>query len=457
MTNMDQVFRKTLHKLLEEKKLNELHEILNTINGSDLAALFEGMDRESLSVYFRLLPKERAAETFIEMEPDAQENLIESFSDQELSEIMNELFADDAADLVEEMPANVVERILSQSDPKLRQDINRLLKYPDHSAGSIMTTEYVDLSPTMTIDVAIAHIRNVGVDQETIYACYVTDHKKLVGIVSFRAILLAPSKLTQIGDIMDTHVIAALTTDDQEDVAHMMSRYNFLALPIVDSEKRMVGIVTFDDAMDVMEEEATEDMEIMGGMSPSEHTYLKSSPLELFKHRIGWLLFLMVSATFTGIIISKFEAALAAQLALVTFIPMLMDTGGNSGSQASVTIIRALSLHEVEPSDLPHILWKEFRTALLAGLSLAAICFAKIMIVDRILLHNPLVTPMVALVVCVTLIFTVMAAKLIGALLPVGAIKLGFDPAVMSSPLLTTIVDALALLIYFTIATAVLL
>ncbi|MCI6156934.1 MAG: magnesium transporter [Peptoniphilaceae bacterium] len=457
MAKLDHILQKAMRKLLEEKKINALRDILVTMSAPDLAALFEELGKEELPVYFRLLPKELAAEAFVEMDSEQQEHLIETFSDQELSEILNEIFADDAADLVEEMPANVVNRILSQSDPRLRRDINRLLKYPENSAGSIMTTEYVDLTPQMTVDMAIAHIRAVGVDRETIYACYVTDEKKLVGIVSFRSILLAPSKSTLIGDIMDAHVISALTTTDQEEVAHMMSKYNFLALPIVDSEGRMVGIVTFDDAMDVMEEEVTEDMEIMGGMSPSVKTYLKSSPFDLFRHRIGWLLFLMVSATFTGIIISSFEEALAAQLALVAFIPMLMDTGGNSGSQSSVTIIRALSLHEVKTSDLPKILWKEFCTALLAGSALAMVCFAKIMIVDRLILQNPLVTPMVAFVVCLTMVFTVVVAKLIGSLLPIAAVKMGFDPAVMSSPLLTTIVDALALIIYFGFATAILL
>ena len=456
MVNVENVLRKTMQKLLGEKKFSALHDILVTISAPDLAVLFQEMDLDKMSIYFRILPKELAAETFVEMDSELQEHLIERFSDQELSEILDEIFADDAADLVDEMPANVVNRILSQSDPKLRQDINRLLKYPEHSAGSIMTTEYVDLNPSMTVDEAVAYIRRTGVDRETIYACYVTEARKLVGIVSFRDILLAPSPTTQIADIMDEHVIRAKTSTDREEVAQMLSKYNFLALPIVDSEERIVGIVTFDDAMDVMEAEATEDMEIMGGMSPSEKTYLRSSPLDLFKHRITWLLFLMVSATFTGIIIAKFETALAAQLALVAFIPMLMDTGGNSGSQSSVTIIRALSLREVEVSDLLKILWKEFCTAILAGTALAVICFGKIMLVDRLLLHNPLVTPTVALVVCFTMVLTVVAAKLIGALLPIGAVKLGFDPAVMSSPLLTTIVDALTLIIYFAFATILL-
>lgn len=457
MVRDENIIRSSMKKLLTDKKMTALQELLITISAPDLAALFLDMTKEEQLVYFRLLPKDLATETFVEMDKEEQQHLIESFSDKELADILEEIFADDAADLVDEMPANVVNRVLAQSDPKLRRDINRLLKYGEDTAGSVMTTEYVELSPHMTVEDAIYYIRTNAVDRETIYACYVTDMKKLVGIVSFRSLLLAPSRSMLISDIMNANVIYAETGEDQEDVAHMLVKYNFLALPVVDSEKRLVGIVTFDDAMDVMVEEATEDMEIMGGMSPSETPYLKSSPFELFKHRIVWLFFLMISATFTGIIIASFEHALAAQIALIAFIPMLMDTGGNSGSQASVTITRALSLHEVEPSDIRKILWKEFQTAVLAGCALAAVCFLKIMIVDRFMLNNPEVTPMVGLVVCITMILTVVSAKMIGALLPLGAVKIGVDPAVMSSPLLTTIVDALSLLIYFGIATILLL
>ena len=409
------------------------------------------------ALLFRLLPKELAAETFVEMEPDAQELLIRGFSDSELREVLDELYVDDAVDIVEEMPANVVRRILSQADPDMRKDINEILRYPENSAGSIMTTEYVSLRPGMTVEEAILRIRRTGVDKETIYTCYVTKNRTLIGLVSVKDLLLAQDDDETVDKIMETNVISVHTHTDQEEVARMFSKYNFLALPVVDTENRMVGIVTFDDAMDVMEDEATEDMEIMGGMTPSDKTYLRSSTFDLFKHRIPWLMLLMVSATFTGLIITHFESALAAQVALTAFIPMLMDTGGNSGSQSSVTVIRALSLGEIEFSDLPRVVWKEIRTAVLCGISLAAACFAKIMLVDRLMLGNKDVTCLVALVVCATMALTVLVAKVIGCALPMLAKKLGFDPAVMASPFITTIVDALSLLIYFGIASVLLL
>ena len=391
------------------------------------------------------------------MEPDAQELLIRGFSDSELREVLDELYVDDAVDIVEEMPANVVRRILSQADPDMRKDINEILRYPENSAGSIMTTEYVSLRPGMTVEEAILRIRRTGVDKETIYTCYVTKNRTLIGLVSVKDLLLAQDDDETVDKIMETNVISVHTHTDQEEVARMFSKYNFLALPVVDTENRMVGIVTFDDAMDVMEDEATEDMEIMGGMTPSDKTYLRSSTFDLFKHRIPWLMLLMVSATFTGLIITHFESALAAQVALTAFIPMLMDTGGNSGSQSSVTVIRALSLGEIEFSDLPRVVWKEIRTAVLCGISLAAACFAKIMLVDRLMLGNKDVTCLVALVVCATMALTVLVAKVIGCALPMLAKKLGFDPAVMASPFITTIVDALSLLIYFGIASVLLL
>ena len=391
------------------------------------------------------------------MEPDAQELLIRGFSDSELREVLDELYVDDAVDIVEEMPANVVRRILSQADPDMRKDINEILRYPENSAGSIMTTEYVSLRPGMTVEEAILRIRRTGVDKETIYTCYVTKNRTLIGLVSVKDLLLAQDDDETVDKIMETNVISVHTHTDQEEVARMFSKYNFLALPVVDTENRMVGIVTFDDAMDVMEDEATEDMEIMGGMTPSDKTYLRSSTFDLFKHRIPWLMLLMVSATFTGLIITHFESALAAQVALTAFIPMLMDTGGNSGSQSSVTVIRALSLGEIEFSDLPRVVWKEIRTAVLCGISLAAACFAKIMLVDRLMLGNEDVTCLVALVVCATMALTVLVAKVIGCVLPMLAKKVGFDPAVMASPFITTIVDALSLLIYFGIANILLL
>lgn len=447
----------TLSALIEGKKYAALRDILVTMNPADVAAVFEETDELALPLLFRLLPKELAAETFVEMQPEQQELLIRGFSDSELREVLDELYVDDAVDIVEEMPANVVRRILSQADPDMRKDINEILRYPENSAGSIMTTEYVSLRPGMTVEEAILRIRRTGVDKETIYTCYVTKNRTLIGLVSVKDLLLAQDDDETVDKIMETNVISVHTHTDQEEVARMFSKYNFLALPVVDTENRMVGIVTFDDAMDVMEDEATEDMEIMGGMTPSDKTYLRSSTFDLFKHRIPWLMLLMVSATFTGLIITHFESALAAQVALTAFIPMLMDTGGNSGSQSSVTVIRALSLGEIEFSDLPRVVWKEIRTAVLCGISLAAACFAKIMLVDRLMLGNKDVTCLVALVVCATMALTVLVAKVIGCALPMLAKKLGFDPAVMASPFITTIVDALSLLIYFGIASVLLL
>ena len=445
-----------LEALLAEKKYQTIRDILVTMNPADIAGVFDGL-AESLPLLFRLLPKELAAETFVEMEPDAQELLIRGFSDSELREVLDELYVDDAVDIVEEMPANVVKRILAQADPQMRREINEILRYPENSAGSIMTTEYVSLRPNMTVEEAILRIRRTGVDKETIYTCYVTSDRTLVGLVTVKDLLLAQDDAQRISELMETNVISVTTQTDQEEVAQMFSKYNFLALPVVDAENRMVGIVTFDDAMDVMEDEATEDMEIMGGMTPSDKTYLRSTVFDLFRHRIPWLMLLMVSATFTGMIITGFESALAAQVVLTSFIPMLMDTGGNSGSQSSVTVIRALSLGEVEPSDLPAIVWKEIRTAVLCGVVLATACFAKIMLIDRLLLGNTDITWLVALVVCVTMALTVLVAKLIGCTLPIIAKRLGFDPAVMASPFITTIVDALSLLVYFGIASWLLL
>ncbi len=452
MTERFVIVEKTLEKMLEEKKYATLRDILATMNPADIAALFSGMEPQRLPLLFRLLPKELAAEAFVEMEPEEQELLIRGFSDNELKEIVDELYVDDAADLVEEMPANVVKRILRQADPEMRKSINQILRYPENSAGSIMTTEYVSLRPNMTVEEAILRIRRQGVDKETIYTCYVTSGRKLLGLVTVKDLLLAEDDETKIEEIMLTNLISVTTLTDQEEVARMLSKYNFLALPVVDGENRMVGIVTFDDAMDVMEDEATEDIEIMGGMLPSEKTYLKSSIWELFKNRIPWLLLLMVSATFTGMIITGFEDALAAQVALTAFIPMLMGTGGNSGSQSSVTIIRALSLGELEFADLPRVIWKEIRTAVLCGLALAVVCFGKIWLVDKLLLGNQEITLMIDAVVCLALFVTVLAAKLVGAVLPMVAKAIKLDPAVMASPFITSIVDALSLLVYFMFA-----
>ena len=452
MAERYEIVEKALLKMLEEKKYAALRDILLVMNPSDIAALFDDLEEGRIPLLFRLLPKEMAAETFVEMEPEAQELLIRSFSDNELKEIVDELFVDDAADLVEEMPANVVKRILKQASPEMRRSINQILRYPEYSAGSIMTTEYVSLRPTMTVEEAILRIRRQGVDKETIYTCYVTRDRHLLGLVTVKDLLLAEDDETKIEDIMLTNLISVTTHTDQEEVGRMFSKYNFLALPVVDKENRMVGIVTFDDAMDVIEEEVTEDMELMGGMLPSEKTYLRSSTFELFKNRIPWLMLLMVSATFTGLIITAFEGALAAQVALTAFIPMLMGTGGNSGSQSSVTVIRALSLEELDLSDIWRVIWKELRTALMCGIALAIVCFAKIWLVDKLLMGNESITLMIDLVVCLALLVTVVFAKVVGGTLPLLAKALKLDPAVMASPFITTIVDALSLLVYFLFA-----
>ena len=457
MAERFEIVEKALLKMLDEKKYASLRDILVTMNPSDVAGLFDGLEEKQIPVMFRLLPKEQAAETFVEMEPEAQQLLIQGFSDNELREVLDELYVDDAADLVEEMPANVVKRILTQADPEMRSSINQILRYPEYSAGALMTMEYVSLRPDMTVEESILRIRRQGVDKETIYTCYVlAKDRTLLGIVTVKDLLLAEGDDTEIQEIMTENVISVTTRDDQEEVAKMFSKYNFLALPVVDTEKRMVGIVTFDDAMDVMEEEATEDMEIMAAMTPSEKSYLKSSPFDLYKHRIPWLMLLMVSATFTGMIISSFESALALLPALTAFIPMLMDTGGNCGSQSSVTVIRALSLDELELSDVFIVLWKEVRTAVLCGVTLAALCFLKVLLIDRLLMGNQSISLGVDLVICLALGVTVVMAKMVGCTLPLLAKRLGFDPAVMASPFITTIVDALSLLVYFLFAKTIL-
>ncbi len=446
----------TLQTLLADKKYTTIRDVMVTMNPADIAAVFSGVETEKLPLLFRLLPKELAAESFVEMESDQQEALIRGISDSELRQVMDELYVDDAVDIVEEMPANVVQRILAQADPEMRKEINEILQYPENSAGSVMTTEYVKLSPNMTVGDAILRIRRTGVDKETIYTCYVLENRILVGTVSVKSLLLAPSDLQTIDSIMESNLITVTTHTDQEEVAQMMSKYNLLAIPVVDGDNRMVGIVTFDDAMDVMEDEVTEDMEIMAGMTPSDKTYLRSSPFDLFRHRIPWLSLLLISATFTGLILTHFEDKLKVMVCLTAFIPMLMDTGGNSGSQSSVTVIRALSLNELEFPDILKVIWKETRTALLCGTALAILCFAKIMLVDHLLLQTQDVTVTVALTVSLTLLVTVLCAKIVGCTLPMLAKKLGFDPAVMASPFITTIVDALSLLVYFGFATAIL-
>ena len=442
--------------LLEQKRYSEIKQLLEEMNAADIAALLQDLPAETIPMLFRLLPKELAAETFVEMDSDEQELLIQGFSDTELKDVVEELYVDDAVDIIEEMPANVVKRILRSTDPDTRDQINEILKYPKDSAGSIMTTEYVDLKKSMTVAQAIRHIRQTGVDKETIYTCYVTDsRRKLLGLVSAKVLLLA-NEDDRLEDIMETHVIYVSTLDDQEEVANQLTKYNFIAMPVVDQERRLVGIVTFDDAMEILQEETTEDIEKMAAITPSDKPYLRTSVFKIFGQRIPWLLILMISATFTGMIISSFEDALAKFAVLTAFIPMLMDTGGNSGSQASVTVIRGLSLHEIEIRDIFKIIWKEVRIGLLCGVTLAVVNFGKIMLVDRMLLGNTSITPLVAVVVCLTLVATVFLAKLVGCILPIVAKRIGFDPAVMASPFITTIVDALSLMIYLQVATVLL-
>ena len=439
----------TIKKLTEAKKYASLRDFLATLNAVDIAEAFSELSDQALPLVFRLLPKELAAEVFVEMEPEQQETLLRGFSDVELKAVVDELYVDDAVDLVEEMPANVVSRILSQADPDTRKIINQILQYPEDSAGSAMTTEFVELQSTMTAKECIAHIRRVGIDKETINTCYITSvGHRLKGVVSIRSLILAKDD-TPCADLMNNNVVSVGTLEDQETVAQMFSKYAFNALPVVDKDGRLVGIVTMDDALDILEEEVTEDMEKMAAITPSERPYLATGVIETWKNRIPWLLILMLAATFTGWVIRGFEDALLACSVLIAYIPMLMDAGGNSGSQTSVTIIRGLSLQELEFSDFLQVLWKEFRVSILCGLTMAAVNFAKLLLLDR-------VSMAVAAVVSVTLVCTVTLAKLIGSAIPMAAKKLGIDPALMASPIITTVVDVASLLVYLTIATVVL-
>ena len=445
-----------LMDLVTRRQYRSLREALTQMNEVDIAEFLDELDVEQEILVFRLLPKDVAAEVFTYLEnADDQEKLIGALSDKELREVLDELYMDDTVDLIEDMPANVVSRILRNTDASTRSQINQLLNYPKDSAGSIMTTEFVDLHPDATVEQSFARIRKVGLDKETVYTCYVTQNRVLLGVVTVRRMLLS-SYETRIGDIMETNVLSVNTHEDKEDVAQLFSKYDLSALPVVDGEDRLVGIITFDDAMDVMEEETTEDFEKMAAILPSDKPYLKTGVLETWRARIPWLMLLMLSATFTGIIITSFESLLSACVILTSFIPMLSGTGGNSGSQSSVAVIRALSLDEIDFSDLVAVVWKEIRVAVLCGACLACANFAKMMVVDRWLMGNPEVTPLVALVVCLTLVFTVLCAKVVGCTLPMAAEKIGIDPAVMASPFITTIVDALSLLIYFFFATQLL-
>ena len=406
-------------------------------------------------LFFRLLSKEDAADTFVELEGDTQEALIHGISDTELREVLDELYLDDAVDIIEEMPATLVKRILQNTDRETRNSINILLKYPEDSAGSMMTPEFVDLKKDMTVEDAFKRIRRTGVDKETVYTCYVTDASRhLLGVTTVKDLLLHDYD-DIIEDFMETNVIYINTLDDQELAAQQFDKYNFLALPVVDMEERLVGIITIDDALDVIQEENTEDIQKMNAMLPTEKTYLRTTVFETWKSRFPWLLLLMVSATFTGSIITSFEDKLATLTILTAFIPMLMDTGGNSGGQASVTVIRAMSLGEVAFKDYFKVIWKEIRVGLLCGLTLAAVNFAKIWLVDKMLFHNDEITLLIDIAICLTLVVEIVFAKFIGATLPMLAKKIGFDPAVMSSPFITTIVDAVSLLVFFGISSAV--
>ena len=438
-----------LSEMLKNRQLHAIRERLVEMNEVDLAELLSSLDEEQQSIAFRILPKELAADTFSYLESETQQNLIHALSDKELNYIIENLFLDDTVDMIEEMPANVVKRILSNTDPVTRREINELLKYPEDSAGSIMTTEYVRLQEGMTVKEAFDRIRKVGVDKETIYTCYVTNAKReLLGVVTIKDLLLSEYE-TKIRDIMETNVIFVTTTEDQEKVAHSFDRYNFLSLPVVDNEHRLVGIITFDDVIDVLQEENTEDIERMAAIIPTDKPYMKTTAFETYKKRIPWLLLLMISATFTGAIIAHYEEALGAYVVLTAYIPMLMDTGGNAGSQASVSIIRGLSLEEIEFKDIFRIQGKEFFVSLLCGGTLAVANFIKLLVFDK-------VSFIIAAVVCATLLCTVIVAKFVGCSLPILAKKVGFDPAVMASPFITTIVDAISLLIYFQFASHIL-
>lgn len=438
-----------LRDLLETKQYTKLRQYLAELNDADIASLMEELEEEEMLKVFRILPKDLAADVFSYLDVDNQHMIIISLTDREAANIINNLMADDATDMLEEMPANVVKKLLANASPEVRRDINHLLRYPEDSAGSIMTVEYVDLKENLTVDQAIERIRRIGVDSETINICYVLDpQRKLLGTVALRYLLLSQGDEI-IGDIMHENVIAINTLMDQEEVAKQFKKYDFTSMPVVDNENRLVGIITVDDIVDIMEEETTEDMEKMAAIVPSDKPYMKTTVWETFKKRIPWLLLLMVSATFTGQIITSFEDALSAYVALTAFIPMLMDTGGNAGGQASVTVIRGISLGEIVYRDVPKVVWKEVRVAVLCGVSLAAANFAKLMLFDRVGVY-------VSLVVCLTLVAAVLMAMLVGCILPVVAKKIGFDPAVMASPFITTIVDALSLLVYFQVAAVIL-
>jgi magnesium transporter len=431
-------------QLLEEKKLGELREELQKINPADLAILLEDLDEKERLLVYRLLPKELAADTFSFMDSDMQEGLINGFTDRELREVLDQTFVDDTVDMIEEMPANVISRILRSSDAETREAINQILNYPKDSAGSIMTIEYVKLSRYLSVADAISRIRRVGMDKETIYTCYVTEYRKLIGLVTVKDLLLAEDEQL-VGDIMETNVIMVHTHDDKEDVAKQMSKYDFIAMPVVDDENRLVGIVTFDDAIDVLQDETTEDFSKLAAVAPNEDSYFKTSVLKHARSRIGWLLVLMLSATVSGAVLSYYEEAFQAVPLLVSFIPMLMGIGGNCGSQTSTLVIRRLALDEIHIKDFFRVIWKEFRIALIVSCVLAIVNGLRV----QFIYHDTTIS----LVIALSMIGIVILGKLVGGMLPIIAKSLKLDPALMATPLITTILDTCSILIYFAIAT----
>ncbi len=442
-------------QLLAAKKFNSLRNLLTEMNEVDIADIIDESSPEHKVLIFRLLPKKLAAEVFAYMEPETREELLSVITDKELQNVMQELFVDDVVDMLEEMPANVVKRMLRVASPEDRRDINRILQYPEDSAGSVLTTEFIDLRATTTVSAAFDHIRKTGTNKETIYTCYITDsNRHLEGVVTVKELLLGDSN-AQVGELMETNIISATTTDDREYVASLFDKYDLMVLPVVDSENRLVGIITVDDVVDIIREETTEDIEKMAAILPGDKPYLKTGVFETAKNRIPWLVLLMFLATITGMIITSFENALAGTIVLTAFIPMIMNTGGNSGSQSSVAIIRSLALGDVEFKDIGKIIFKEFTVALICGTVLAVFNFAKIMLFDNLLLDSN-ISVTVAAVICLTLMLTVVIAKIVGSSLPLLAKKVGFDPAIMASPFITTIVDAVSLIIYFQIASAML-
>lgn len=436
-----------LIELIEYKKINDLRKFLENINSADFPSIFENLDDEKTIMVYRLLPKEQAAEVFVRLDPDDQERLINCLTDSEIKKVMDELYMDDAADLVEEMPANVVKRILKNTKTENRKIINELLKYPDDTAGTLMTTEFVDLKAHMTVEDAFASIKKTGLKKETVYNCYVlSEDRKLLGVIDIKDLLIA-EKDEMIKDLMDTNIVKVNTLEDQEEITKIFDKYDSVAIPVVDNEDRLVGIITIDDVIDVIQEETLEDFEKMAAITPNDDTYFKTSVFKHAKNRILWLLILMISATITGTIITNYEEAISALPILVAFLPMLMDTGGNSGSQASTLIIRGLAMDEISTKDIFRAMWKEFRVALLVGTALAAANGIRIFIQ-----YND---AKIAGVVAATIICTVIIAKLLGCIMPIGAKKLKLDPAIMASPMITTLVDACSVAIFLNIATMV--